>query len=102
MHVDERLVRAPSMNSEPPRFLTARWVDLAMANYEVDPEVLRGLVPKGTELDRWSGRCFVSVVGFQFLDTRVLGLALPFHCDFEEVNLRFYVRRTVGGEVSGL
>jgi len=87
------------MNTEPPRFLTARWVDLAMANYEVDPEVLRGLVPKGTELDRWSGRCFVSVVGFQFLDTRVLGLALPFHRDFEEVNLRFYVRRTVGGEV---
>src|SRR5258708_1289001 len=87
------------MPSSGSRFLTARWVDLAMVNYEVDPALLRQLVPAGTELDLWSGRCLVSVVGFQFLDTRVLGLALPFHRDFEEVNLRFYVRRTVGDEV---
>jgi uncharacterized protein YqjF (DUF2071 family) len=70
-----------------------------MVNYEVDPALLRALVPAGTELDLWSGRCLVSVVGFQFLDTRVLGLTLPFHRNFEEVNLRFYVRRTVEGEV---
>jgi uncharacterized protein YqjF (DUF2071 family) len=70
-----------------------------MANYEVDPKLLRALVPAGTDLDLWSGRCLVSVVGFQFLETRVLGLALPLHRDFEEVNLRFYVRRTVGEEV---
>jgi uncharacterized protein len=87
------------MKAEAPRFLTARWVDLAMVNYEVDPALLLGLVPAGTELDLWSGRCLVSVVGFQFLETRVLGLALPCHRDFEEVNLRFYVRRTVGDEV---
>jgi len=70
-----------------------------MANYEIDPVVLAPLVPRATELDRWSGRCFVSVVGFQFLETRVLGVAVPFHRDFEEVNLRFYVRRLVDGEV---
>jgi uncharacterized protein YqjF (DUF2071 family) len=70
-----------------------------MANYEVDPVVLETLVPKGTELDRWSEKCFVSVVGFQFRDTRVLGVSVPFHRDFEEVNLRFYVRRVVDGEV---
>jgi uncharacterized protein YqjF (DUF2071 family) len=70
-----------------------------MANYEVDPVVLEALVPKGTELDLWSEKCFVSVVGFQFLDTRVLGVSVPFHRDFEEVNLRFYVRRVVDGEV---
>jgi uncharacterized protein YqjF (DUF2071 family) len=87
------------MPSSASPFLTARWVDLAMVNYEVDPALLLGLVPAGTELDLWSGRCLVSVVGFQFLDTRVLGLALPFHRHFEEVNLRFYVRRTVEGEV---
>lgn len=80
-------------------FLTARWVHLAMLNYEVDPQILRALVPKGTELDFWNGRCFVSVVGFQFLDTRILGFAVPLHRDFEEVNLRFYVRRAAGGEV---
>jgi uncharacterized protein YqjF (DUF2071 family) len=70
-----------------------------MANYEVDPLVLETLVPKGTELDLWSQKCFVSVVGFRFLDTRVLGVPIPFHRHFEEVNLRFYVRRVVGGEV---
>ena len=80
-------------------FLTARWIQLAMVNYEVDPDVLRALVPKGTELDFWSGRCFVSMVGFQFVDTRVLGLSIPFHSDFDEVNLRFYVRRVVAGGV---
>jgi len=55
--------------------------------------VLRPFVPEGTELDAWQGRTFVSVVGFLFLDTRVLGVAIPYHRDFEEVNLRFYVRR---------
>jgi uncharacterized protein YqjF (DUF2071 family) len=82
-----------------PPFLTARWTRLAMLNYEVDPGILRELVPTGTELDLWHGRCFVSVVGFQFLDTRVLGLAIPFHRDFQEVNLRFYVRRIVRDEI---
>lgn len=81
------------------RFLTARWIHLAMLNYEVDPAVLAPLVPAGTELDPWNGRYFASLVGFQFLDTRLLGVPVPFHRDFEEVNLRFYVRRTVGGEV---
>ena len=70
-----------------------------MANYEVDPAVLKALVPAGTELDFWSGKCLVSVVGFQFLDTRVLGIPVPFHRDFEEVNLRFYVKRNMEGEV---
>ncbi len=80
-------------------FLTAHWRSLAMLNFEIDPRVLRPLVPAGTELDAWHGRTFVSVVGFLFLDTRVCGIALPFHRNFEEVNLRFYVRRVVNGEV---
>jgi uncharacterized protein YqjF (DUF2071 family) len=61
--------------------------------------VLRALVPRGADLDLWSGKCFASVVGFRFEETRVLGLAVPFHCNFEEVNLRFYVRRIVGREL---
>lgn len=74
-------------------FLTARWRYLAMLNYEVPPEILAPLVPAGTELDSWQGKTFASVVGFLFLDTRVLGVAIPGHRNFEEVNLRFYVRR---------
>lgn len=64
-----------------------------MLNYPVDPEVVAALVPAGTEVDFFGGRTFVSVVGFLFLDTRVRGLAIPFHRNFEEVNLRYYVRR---------
>jgi uncharacterized protein YqjF (DUF2071 family) len=74
-------------------FLTAQWRHLAMLNFEIDPAVVRPLVPTGTELDDWRGRTFVSLVGFMFLDTRVLGVGIPRHRDFEEVNLRFYVRR---------
>lgn len=74
-------------------FLTAEWRFLAMFNYEIDPEVLKPYVPRGTTLDTFNGRHFVSEVGFLFLDMRVAGVALPFHRRFEEVNLRFYVRR---------
>jgi uncharacterized protein len=74
-------------------FLTARWRYLAMLNYEVPPEILAPFVPRGTELDSWQGKTFVSIVGFLFLDTRVRGVAIPGHRNFEEVNLRFYVRR---------
>lgn len=88
MSASERIASAPAG-----RFLTAEWRDLVMLNYEVDPAVLAPLVPIGTELDRWQGRALVSVVGFHFRRTRVLGLAIPFHVHFEEVNLRFYVRR---------
>lgn len=74
-------------------FLTAEWRYLVMLNYEVDPAVLAPLVPRGTELDSWRGKTFVSMVGFLFENTRVLGLPIPFHQKFEEINLRFYVRR---------
>jgi len=75
------------------RFLTARWQNLAMLNYEIDPHVLLPRVPAGCELDTWQGRHFVSVVGFEFLDTKVMGFPVPWHRHFPEVNLRFYVRR---------
>lgn len=74
-------------------FLTARWMHLAMLNYEVDSALLADRVPAGVELDSFAGKSFLSMVGFQFLDTRVLGIPIPFLRDFEEVNLRFYVRR---------
>jgi uncharacterized protein YqjF (DUF2071 family) len=76
----------------PNPFLTARWANLLMANYEVGPEALQPYLPRHTELDTWQGRHYVSLVGFMFLETRVMGLKIPFHVNFEEVNLRFYVR----------
>ena len=80
------------------KFLTAKWNDLIMVNYEVNPALLTSRVPSGTELDLHEGRCFISLVGFMFLDTRVIGFLVPFHINFEEVNLRFYVRRTTNDE----
>ncbi len=73
-------------------FLTANWLNLLMLNYEVDAEVLKPYIPAGTELDLWQGKALVSMVGFLFHDTRVLGVRWPMHINFEEVNLRFYVR----------
>ena len=80
-------------------FLTAEWRHLAMLNYEVDPALLARHVPAGTELDRFDGKTFVSLVGFRFLSTKVLGIPIPFHRNFDEVNLRFYVRRRENGVV---
>lgn len=84
--------------SKTPVFLSAYWQKLVMANYVVDPAILQRYVPHGTELDLWEDRCYISLVGFLFRDTRVLGLRIPGHVNFEEVNLRFYVKYREAGE----
>lgn len=79
-------------------FLTAEWKNLILVNYEMPPSLLEKYLPFGTELDLWNGKCYVSVVGFLFVNTRLLGIRIPYHTTFEEVNLRFYVRRKVDGQ----
>ena len=74
-------------------FLTAEWKNLLMLNYVVDPAVVQHFVPSGTKLDQFAGKTYVSLIGFEFNKTRIFGRAVPFHQSFEEVNLRFYVRR---------
>lgn len=73
-------------------FLKAEWRKLAMANYSIDKKILDKYLPYRTEIDLWNDICYVSLVGFMFKDTKVKGLKIPFHTNFEEVNLRFYVR----------
>lgn len=73
-------------------FLQAEWRKLIMANYAIDKGILEKYLPKGTEIDLWNDVCYVSLVGFMFMDTKMLGLKFPFHINFEEVNLRFYVK----------
>jgi len=73
--------------------MTARWEQLILLNYRCPEELLAPLVPQGTELDPWHGQHYVSLVGFMFRDARLFGLPIPFHGSFEEVNLRFYIRR---------
>jgi uncharacterized protein len=79
-------------------FLKAEWKKLTIANYSIDQELLTPYLPFGTELDLWEDNCFVSLVGFMFKNTRLLGIKIPYHVDFEEVNLRFYVKRLEKGE----
>lgn len=69
-----------------------------MANYSIDPAILKPYLPFKTELDLFKGKAYVSLVGFMFNNTRILGLRIPFHVNFEEVNLRFYVRYNDNGK----
>ena len=81
-------------------FLKAEWRKLLMVNYEVDPEILQPFIPAHTKLDLYEGKCLVSVVGFKFLNTKIKGVRIPFHVNFEEVNLRFYItHQTPEGEL---
>jgi len=73
--------------------LSARWRHLAMLSWPVDRSLLLPSVPAGTELDLHDGSAWLSLVGFRFLDTRLLGVSVPGHRDFDEINLRFYLRR---------
>lgn len=80
-------------------FLKANWENLIMANYSVDSEILRPLLPNGVELDLYHEKAYVSLVGFMFLKTSLFGCPIPFFGSFEEVNLRFYVKRTIGSKI---
>ncbi|MBK6818835.1 MAG: DUF2071 domain-containing protein [Bacteroidetes bacterium] len=80
-------------------FLSAHWEHLVMANYAVPPEVLKPYLPHGVTLDLYQEKAYVSLVGFMFKDTRLFKLPIPFLGTFEEINLRFYVKRTDGVEV---
>ena len=74
-------------------FLKAQWKDLLMINYPCNPAILKRYVPKGTEIETFRGQALISLVGFCFYDTRVLGVRWPGHVNFPEINLRFYVVR---------
>jgi uncharacterized protein YqjF (DUF2071 family) len=79
--------------------LTAEWRDVVMLNYAIDPQIVAPYVPAGAELDFHNGDTYVSLVGFLFRRTRLCGLHIPYHANFEEVNLRLYVRREVNGKL---
>ena len=72
--------------------MTARWVNVALLSYPVPDAILAPRLPPGLTLDRWLGQAFVSLVAFDFADTRVSGITWPGFTRFPEVNLRFYVR----------
>ena len=77
-------------------FLSAQWEYLAMFNYEIDPNILEKHIPSGTEIDFFNGKAIVSIVGFLFNNTKVMGIKWPGHVNFEEANLRYYIKRFDG------
>lgn len=72
-------------------FLSGKWKKIIMANYAVDPEILKPYVPYGTRLNLWNGQCYLTLTGMTFTDLRFLGVQVPFHHHITEVNFRFYV-----------
>ena len=78
-------------------FLKANWENIIMANYEIDPEILKPFLPKGVELDLYNGKSYVSLVGFMFKKTKLFNVPIPYLGTFEEINLRFYVQRKEDG-----
>lgn len=83
----------------PLRFLTARWSHLAMLHFAIPAPWLRRHLPPGCEPDTsLDGKAYVSLVGFNFLQTRVLGVRWPGLTDFPEFNLRGYVRHVASGD----
>ena len=77
-------------------FLVANWENLVVATFETERKLLQPFVPPGTELNDWNGRCCMSLVAFMFSNTSLMGIPCPFYRSFEELNLRFYVRRKEG------
>ncbi len=75
-------------------FLKANWENIIMANYVIDPKILFPFLPKGVELDLFNSKCYISLVGFMFKKTKLFDIPIPFFGNFEEINLRFYVKRT--------
>lgn len=86
------------MNKVP--FLSAYWKKLLVVNYEIDSSVLQNHVPRGTSLDDFDGKYYISLVAFMFLKNKLWGLIPTFpHYNFEEANLRYYIKREEESEV---
>ena len=79
--------------------LTADWRNLLLINFHVPTDLIQRLAPPGTEPDTYEGKSYLSIVGFRFDKVRLFGLPIPGHTNFPEINLRYYVRRMVAGEV---
>lgn len=68
------------------------WNDAVFLHWEIPYDILRPLVPAALGIDRYEGRCYVSLVAFTMQQIRPRFLpALRFLSDFHEINIRTYV-----------
>lgn len=74
-------------------FMTARWSNPLLLTYRAPTPLLRRLTHPHLELDEWEGHTHVSLVAFEFQDTRIRGRRVPGFINFSQLNLRTYVRQ---------
>ena len=76
--------------------MTAKFSELVAVNFAIDPKILEPRVPRGLELDFYNDETYVSLICMMLRDVRVWGIPIHIATGFEEINLRFYVRRREG------
>ncbi|MFI5801428.1 YqjF family protein [Streptomyces sp. NPDC051561] len=71
--------------------LTQQWLDLAFVHWAVAPELVAGLLPRGTVPDTHEGLTYVGLVAFRMHRVGWLGLpGVPYLGTFPETNVRLY------------
>ncbi len=68
------------------------WNEPVFLHWEVEPDIIKGMIPKNVELDTLHGKAWVSLVPFQIsIKPRYLP-SFPPISSFNEINLRTYVK----------
>lgn len=68
------------------------WNKAVFLHWEVNPDLIKPLLPKGIELDILNGKTWVSLVAFDMNNIGIKNiLKPPYISDFQEINIRVYV-----------
>ena len=78
------------------KFMEQHWSDLLLLHWPISPKVLRPTIPDDLELDLFEGQAWASVVGFHLSGLRMRPIRWIPWKDFDEVNLRTYVKTSDG------
>jgi uncharacterized protein len=71
-----------------------KWENLLFVHWEVSPDLLKGHLPPGLELDLWKGTAWISIVSFKVSKTRLRYLPkIPYVPSMLQVNVRTYVTK---------
>lgn len=70
-----------------------QWNNLIFCHWQIDYELIRQLVPKNLEIDCFDNKAYISLVPFTMEKVRTKKLPnLSFVSDFDEINVRTYVK----------
>lgn len=74
------------------QFLSSTWKNTFIVTWEIEPELLLEHLPHKIGLYTENGKAFLSFVVYNFENTKVKGIKMPFHVSFPEMDLRYYVK----------